>query len=129
MTRDGLHRALVDLGWLTLIQRVLGGKPSSSYALYQLMRSAGRPVTGQALADEYANAVSGIGRGHVGTRATPAAITTRIVRLRAALADLGVADVVRTCAGENAYIIEKRDLPRLETALLCACGIELRDAA
>lgn len=133
MTRDGLQRTLIDLGWLALIQRALGGKPSSSYALYQLLRAAGRPVSVRQLAEEYAAAAGHIGRGHVGTRATHSAVVCRIRRLRDSLADLGAADVIRTvtlgqCSG-GAYRIAPLDVRRVEAAVLFACGFELDDEA
>jgi hypothetical protein len=125
MTRDGLQRALIDLGWLALIQRALWSKPSSSYALYQLMRCAGRPVTVAQLREEYAGACRSLGRAHSETSGTRDACCKRIERLRACLDDLGAADAVQTIVGAQAYQIDKRDLPRIERALLFACGIEL----
>lgn len=132
MTREGLNRALVDLGWLTLIQRVLGGKPSAAFALYQLMRAAGRPVTYRDFADGYIAHLDTGGSFRVGHRGrltnNAQAIAKRIERVRSALADMGVTDAIRTCwPGGEGYVLDKCDLPRVEAALLYACGIELHE--
>jgi hypothetical protein len=134
MTRDRLQRALIDLGWLALIQRALGGKPSSTYALHQLMRAAGRPVSWSALAAGYDEVISASSMARAGqgklTSGTPTAIAKRIERLRAALSDMGCRGAIKTSEyGHGSYLIEKRDIPRIEAALLFACGFALDEEA
>lgn len=134
MTRDQLQVALADLGWITLIHRALGGKPTASFALYQLMQAAGRPLTYETLAAGYAAFEQGggaIGPSHRGRQlsGSPAGVQKSIERLRAALADFGIVGVVHRIPTSSpwggAYLIEKRDVSRIEAALLYACGIEI----
>jgi hypothetical protein len=124
MTREGLQRALIDLGWISLIQRALRGKPAETYALVQLMRCAGRPVSYGAIAAEYDLMMPGKTRS-----GSKIAIAKRIEHLRASLADLGCVGAVQTSDPFGGYFIAKDDIPRIQTALLFACGIELAEAA
>lgn len=132
MTRENLNRALIDLGWVSLIHRVLGGKPSATYALHHLMLRAGRPQTYDQLAEGYAEFVDGNGamtpgrRGHVESN-SKLGVQKRIERARAALADIGVDDAITTLP-EVGYVMEKADRARVEAALLEACGFELEAA-
>lgn len=119
-TREGLQRVLVDLGWVTLIHRALGGKPAETYALRQLLRCAGRPVAVDAIAAEYD--VLAPGKTVTGSYN---AVLKRIERVRAALADLGCGDAIQTCVGEAAYLVEPGDAARIEAALLFANGVEV----
>jgi hypothetical protein len=130
MTRDGIQRALIDLGWLSVIQRVLGGKPSVAYALYQFLRAPGRPLLFADLALSYEVHLSGGGSMRVSRGVitnTDDAIRKRVERLRACLADLGVKDAILTIVGEGGYVLERCAVPLIETALLAACGIELKE--
>lgn len=120
MSPEALNAALIDMGWLSVTHRALRGKPSSTYALRQLMRCAGRPVPFEALAREYELMMPG-----KDLSGSDNAIMKRVERARTALEDLGCPGVIRPVVGERAYLIEKRDVPRIEAALLFACGFEL----
>lgn len=136
MTQEGLQRALVDLGWITLIHRALGGKPSSSYALYQIMRSAGRVVTHESLLQAY-HVFQSSGGALTAKRGTPKAeefarglgqaMCTRICRIRDALGDIGVTDAITAVPGVG-YTMTEKDRVRVEAALLEAAGFELEAA-
>jgi hypothetical protein len=126
MTPQTLQNALIDLGWLALTQRALGGRPAESYTLWHLKRCAGRPVNIHALASEY----QGTGGMMVAAskvrdaESSANAVRKRVERLRAGLADLGCEDAIQTVHG-GAYIIARDDVPRIEAAILFGCGYEL----
>jgi DNA-binding response OmpR family regulator len=122
MTRDGLQRALLDLGWISLTQRALGIRPAEAYALRQLTRRPGTPVTLRSIADEYGD------KGGFCTGSDDA-IRKRVERVRTALSDVGCEGAIQTIVGAKAYVVEPRDARRIENAVLYACGIEISEAA
>jgi hypothetical protein len=128
MTRDKLQTVLIELGWASLIHRVLAGRPAETIALQQLMRCAGRPVTYADFAEAYDGHVTVARSGHQRSGSV-VAVKKRIDRLRAALSDLGLDGVIHRVATANswggAYMIEKRDVPRIEAAILFASGVEI----
>lgn len=131
MNRDRVESILIELGWISLTHRVLGGRPAESYALRHLMLCAGRTVTLDALASYYDahERSGGCIRASKGPRTgTANAIRSRVQRVRRHLRDLGLGDVIVTDVGRG-YRIERRDIPRIETALLFAAGIEIEEAA
>lgn len=130
MTREGLTRALIDLGWISITQRVLDGRPAEAFALRQMMRCADRVVTHAEIAEAYRDAGPGEAygarpRSHAADSVD--AIRTRVQRLRRHLEDLGVEGAIKTAKGEG-YLIERRDIPRIERAIVFACGIDLEEA-
>jgi len=127
MTHADLQRSLIELGWISLMHRVLGGKPAESYALHQLMRRAGADVSLMDLADGYdarlwAGGMIRKTRGRLS--GSPGGVQNRIVRLRAALDDIGAPGAIKTVFGVG-YRIEKRDVPRIEAAILGAAGFDV----
>lgn len=130
MSPAELHKTLIELGWTSMTQRVLGGRPAEAFTLRYLMQRPGRPVSVRQLAEAYADIAIGTAYGarpRVGATTTDDAVRTRVRRLRRELEDLGLAGVVKTVGAD--YVIQARDVPRVEAAILYACGIEIAEAA
>lgn len=131
MTREGLQRVLIDLGWISLLQRVLSGRPAESVALRQLMTRAGRVVTYSDLAQAYAERAKSDAynaKPRLNGHTTTDAVRTRIQRLRRHLQDLGVPPTaIRNVQGEG-YLMAQEAVPVVERTILAACGIEVGDA-
>lgn len=130
MSPEGLQRTLVDLGWISLLQRVLDGRPAESFALRQLMTRAGRVVTYTDLAQAYAERARSDAYGakpRLNGATTTDAVRTRIQRLRRNLEDLGIpAAAIQNVQGEG-YIMTPDFVPLVERTILAACGVEVGD--
>lgn len=131
MTREGLQRALIDLGWISILQRVLGGRPAESCALRQLMTRPGRVISYADFAENYAARANSDAYGaspRINGHMSTDAVRTRVGRLRRALEDLGLPrGAIRNVHGHG-YVMDPAIAVLVERTILQACGIELESA-
>jgi DNA-binding response OmpR family regulator len=125
MTREGLTKALIDLGWIALTERALGLRPAEAHALRQLTRRPGVVITFAAMADEYAGEPRGRADRVTGTKN---AIQLRVQRVAQALADVGCADAIEP-VWKTGYRVSQASAVRIEAALLAACGVAVAENA
>jgi hypothetical protein len=133
MTPEQFEGELYWMGWRALTQKAWGLRPAEAHALTLLMRCPGRVVTVETLAAYDGDGMACV-RLHNGSRG---GICTRLVRLRAKLADLGCNDVIETvrdggCRGGGpavGYRISMAGARVLDGILRGSCGLKIAEAA
>lgn len=125
-----LHAELIELGWIALIRRLTGLRPSEAFALRHLLRNADRTISISRLGEAYDLALrsGAVVCGKTCRPITARGIRKRIERARAALVEMGCAGAIQTVM-DAGYLIAKPDVLRIEEAITVLAGYGESEAA